>query len=75
MRINKIECGQCHGIGREQVWQGEVGSNIIKRVEVTCPQCNGKGYTTYPVFTVEEAVEISKYFGFKIEGLEDENND
>jgi hypothetical protein len=43
---------------------------VFDSAEDFCPKCNGKGYTTYPVFTVEEAIEIAKHFGFDIEGYE-----
>lgn len=75
MLINKITCGQCFGTGRETVWRADPDDPIIRREEINCVQCTGKGYIRYPVFKVEEAIEIAKYFGFAIEGLEDEDND
>jgi DnaJ-class molecular chaperone len=79
MFINKIVCAQCHGKGHETVWRtgkmNQDGTGTIVSEEERCAQCKGKGYTTYPVFTVNEAVEVAKYFGFEINGLEDEEND
>ncbi len=72
MFINKIVCMQCHGSGHEMVWRpGKLnpdGSGTLITEEAPCAQCKGKGYTTYPVFTVEEAIEIAKHFGFDIIG-------
>jgi hypothetical protein len=42
------------------------------RTEQTCPECHGKGYTKYPVFTVEEAKVIAKHFRFEITGDTDD---
>lgn len=75
MRINKIACGKCNGLGRESVWRVETDNHqLIRREEVACTQCAGKGYATYPVFTVDEAMTIAKYFGFEIEALEEDND-
>ena len=76
MYINKIVCTICFGKGITQEWVSDdsvKGSCILKAKDVTCPTCKGRGYTTYPVFTVEEAKAISKHFGFEIIG--DEAND
>lgn len=59
MKINKITCSRCMGHRR-----------VFDSTEDFCPKCSGKGYTTQPVFTVEEAIEIAKHFGFDIEGYE-----
>ena len=72
MYINKIVCGQCFGTGHVESWEVIEDTNekcygIAVRNEILCPQCGGKGYTTYPVFTVEEAVKIAQHFGFDIE--------
>lgn len=84
MRINKIACGECHGKGRVIQCQLSESAKIDERygvvgtmvkTEIECPSCKGTGYGRYPVFTVWEAIEVAKHFGFKIEGLEDENND
>ena len=78
MIISKIVCMQCQGRGEVEGWivtedidlDPSVGR--LCRTTQTCPNCNGKGYTTYPVFTVEEAKVIAKHFGFDIMGDDDE---
>ena len=79
MQINKIVCTQCHGRGHETAWRTDKinpdGTGTIVAEEEPCAQCKGKGYTRYPVFTVDEATEIAKHFGFDIVGLEEEEND
>lgn len=78
MFINKIVCVQCHGKGYETVWRADKinqdGTGTIVAEEELCAQCKGKGYTTYPAFTVDEAIKIAKHFGFEIIGLEDNSN-
>ena len=70
MFINKIVCMRCHGRGHETVWRtGKInhnGTGTLVAEEEPCAQCKGKGYTRYPVFTVEEATEIAKHLGFDI---------
>ena len=68
MQINKIACGQCSGRGRTTVWKVDEADQLIRRTEVACQQCAGKGYITYPVFNIEEAIEIAKHFGFEVIG-------
>ena len=68
MQINKLACVQCNCTGRETIWTAEIDEHIIRQKEVQCQQCGGKGYTTYPVFTVDEAIKIAKHFGFDIIG-------
>jgi hypothetical protein len=60
MIIKKAVCSRCMGHRR-----------IFESTEEVCSQCNGAGYTTYPVFTTEEAVELAQHFGFNIEGYEE----
>lgn len=64
MTLNKDVCSRCLGHRR-----------VFDSTEELCPQCKGKGYTLYPTFTVEEAIDIAKHFGFDIEGLEENCND
>ena len=78
MFINKIVCVQCHGRGHKTAWRADKmnqdGTGTIVAEEALCAQCKGKGYTTYPVFTVDEAIKIAKHFGFEINGLEDDQS-
>jgi hypothetical protein len=60
MTIKKAVCSRCMGHRR-----------VFESAEEFCFQCNGTGYTTYPVFTTEEAVELARHFGFNIEGYEE----
>ena len=60
MIIKKAVCSRCMGHRR-----------IFESTEEFCSQCNGTGYTTYPVFTTEEAVELARHFDFDIEGYEE----
>ena len=73
MYINKIVCGKCLGTGSVDHWETLIEPDengyggALARSEIICPQCDGKGYTQYPSFTVEEAIEIAQHFGFDIE--------
>lgn len=78
MIISKIVCMNCRGKGTVENWVFTEDIDLdptigrLCRTEQTCPECNGKGYTTYPVFTTEEAKVISKHFGFEIIGDDNE---
>ena len=78
MYINKITCMNCKGEGAAKEWifteDIDLDHSIGKlcHTERTCPECKGKGYLTYPVFTVEEAKVIAKHFGFDVTGDDDE---
>jgi hypothetical protein len=45
----------------------EAGVGRAQSEEVVCQNCNGVGYTEYPVFSVEEAKAILKYCGLSTE--------
>ena len=72
MYINRIVCANCYGTGKTQQWVETESidryTGAFKLEYSTCDSCNGKGYTEYPVFTVEEAKVIAKHFGFNIIG-------
>jgi RecJ-like exonuclease len=76
MYINKTCCLICNGTGKTKSWvmaeQNPDGTGTIRAEECVCDTCKGKGYTTYPVFTVEEAKVIAKHFGFEVIGDENE---
>lgn len=78
MIISKIVCMNCKGKGTVENWVLAEDIDLdptigrLCRTEQTCPECNGKGYTTYPVFTTEEAKVIAKHFGFEIIGDDDD---
>ena len=77
MYINKTCCLICNGTGKTQKWVEtesiDMYTGALKLEYSICDTCKGKGYTTYPVFTVEEAKVIAKHFGFEVIG--DETND
>ena len=70
MYINKTVCLDCKGSGKRLNWvTSEInpdGTGTIKMEESVCDTCQGKGYTEYPVFTVEEAIKIAEHLGFEI---------
>lgn len=72
MYINKIGCPVCSGTGKARQWlvveTHPDGTGTLKAEECVCGNCSGKGYTTYPVFTTEEAKVIAKHFGFEVIG-------
>lgn len=72
MYINRICCPVCSGTGKTQEWvmaeTNPDGTGTLRAEECVCGNCGGKGYTTYPVFTVEEAKVIAKHFGFEVIG-------
>jgi hypothetical protein len=65
-------CGNCAGIGHINLWvtTGDKDANgyeTANRQTEECPQCGGKGYTEYAMFTVEEAKHIMKACGIQTE--------
>ncbi len=77
MRISRITCMNCRGQGTVEEWVTTDDIDLdysvgrLHRTTHTCPECHGKGYTKYPVFTVEEAKVIAKHFRFEITGDDD----
>ena len=64
MKIDRITCGNCLGVGHTIVWKYvDLHDNMgtLQSEEVGCTQCGGRGYTEYPVFSVEEAKAILKF--------------
>jgi DnaJ-class molecular chaperone len=76
MYINRITCANCYGTGKTQQWVAtepiDKYTGAFRLEDSPCDTCKGKGYTTYPVFTVEEAKVIAKHFGFEVIGDENE---
>lgn len=62
MNVMKTFCGNCAGIGTKTYWK-DVGDHTLQKEDVQCEECNGKGYTEYAVFDVEEAKAILKHCG------------
>lgn len=72
MNINQITCGNCGGTGRAINWKvvsedTKTGIGTMQSEKVVCPCCNGKGWTEYAVFSVEEAKAILKHCGLSTE--------
>ena len=70
MNVMKVTCGSCAGIGKQEVVKvvdtnGNIGA--LKREEVICEVCCGKGYTEYATLTLEEANAILKHCGLSTE--------
>lgn len=82
MNVMKVICGTCAGIGKHYNWKTIYMNNvsstmeqnymedvtaIAEREEIVCQACNGKGYTEYATFTLEEAKAILKHCGLSTE--------
>lgn len=64
----KQTCGTCRGTGVMRYWIVEKEPvnrehGIAELEEVQCSVCDGKGYTEYAMFTLEEAEQIMKVCG------------
>ena len=70
MNTIKVICEACAGIGKEYKWKticmNDAGGTM-EREEIVCEACNGKGYTEYAVFNLEEAKAILKHCGLSTE--------
>ena len=72
MNIERITCVTCGGAGKVIEWKvveidEKAGVGRAQSEEVVCTNCNGVGYTKYPVFSVEEAKAILKHCGLSTE--------
>lgn len=70
MNIMEVSCGNCAGIGKKINWKAvDMNDNIctMKKEEIVCEECNGKGYIEYATFTLEEAKAILKHCGLSTE--------
>lgn len=70
MNIMKVTCGTCAGMGKHDNWKivsMDDVSSTMEREEVVCKACNGKGYTEYATFSLEEAKVILKHCGLSTE--------
>ena len=50
-------------MGKQTNWKIVDERGTIKSEEAICEVCNGKGYTEYATFTLEEAKAILKHCG------------
>ena len=70
MNIMKVTCGTCAGTGKHYNWKAvymDDLSTTVKQEEIVCKACNGKGYTEYATFTLEEAKAILNHCGLSTE--------
>ena len=70
MNIVPVLCGSCAGTGEIINWKVvDINDNMgtMVKEEVICGACNGKGYTEYATFTIEEAKAILKHCGLSTE--------
>ena len=70
MNVMQVFCGSCVGTGKITNWKvvdfnGNTGT--AEKEESICGACNGRGYTEYATFTLEEAKAILKYCGLSTE--------
>lgn len=63
-------CDNCAGVGYTTIWKVDsegTETGTCTKTESICPVCNGKGWTEYAVFSVEEAEAILKHCGLNTE--------
>ena len=67
----QVTCGNCAGVGKTIIWRhrgiDENGFGVAQKEETICAACDGKGYTEYAVFSIEEAEAILKHCGLNTE--------
>lgn len=68
MKTMQMTCGTCSGLGIMENWivdsnsdNNSFGTAHIEKAK--CTACDGKGYTEYAMFTLEEAEQIMKVCG------------
>ena len=66
--MNRISltCANCAGMGKTQNWKW-MDDHTLQAEDVDCPNCNGRGYTDYAIFSIEEAEAILKHCGLSTE--------
>lgn len=70
MNVMQVFCSSCAGTGKQINWKVvDMNDNMgtMKKEEVVCRACNGKGYIEYATFTLEEAKAILKHCGLSTE--------
>lgn len=71
MNVMQVFCGSCAGTGKQTNWKVvdmyDDNTGTAMKEEVICEACNGKGYTGYAIFTLEEAKVILKHCGLSTE--------
>lgn len=72
MDIKQITCGNCGGMAHVINWKiisndEQTGIGTAEKEETVCAACNGKGWTEYAIFSVDEAKAILKHCGLSTE--------
>ena len=71
MNVMQVTCGNCGGIGSTTIYDivshAEDTIGMAQGRRVVCPNCDGKGWTEYAVFSVDEAKAILKHCGLSTE--------
>ena len=70
MNVMRAFCTSCSGMGKYVIWKAvDLSNNIgtMESEEIVCGACNGKGYTEYATFSLEEANAILKHCGLTTE--------
>lgn len=68
MNVMQVLCESCAGIGKQINWKVvDLNDSTMEKEETVCGVCNGKGYTEYATFTLEEAKAILKHCGLSTE--------
>lgn len=70
MNTMQVSCGNCAGMGchiNYKLTNLNDSMGTLKSEKIMCKSCNGKGYTEYAVFSVEEAKAILKHCGLSTE--------
>ena len=64
MNRMKVACSNCAGLGYiNQKFIANNDGKTLRYIEDICSECNGKGYTEYAIFSIEEAEIILKHCG------------
>lgn len=66
MRRMHVTCGTCAGCGFTTKWK-DIGDSTLHREDTKCEICDGRGYTEYAMFSIEEAEAILKHCGLNKE--------
>ena len=66
----RMTCRNCSGTGIDVIWHEvskdeEAGVTTMQSEKVPCKQCDGRGYTEYVLFSIDEATAILKYCGLE----------
>jgi hypothetical protein len=70
MNVMQVFCASCAGMGKQTTWKLiDLNDNIstMGKEEAVCAVCNGKGYTEYATFSLDEAKAILKHCGLTTE--------